>query len=110
MDHAVLSRQELLYLLVMSGADGDEPYERFGLSAEDADREALIQGSASLRERKLLGGSRLAPEINDRLLELVGVTVYGSKQGNRFQDPDTKEIVRFVHEDGIYLFRRETDK
>lgn len=100
-----LTEDELLYILVLYGVTEDEKFRDYGLSPTDTTAERLKNGEESLRKREIVTGEEGVPYLNDEATALVGTTVVNTAQDHEYLDEETGLSVRFVHEEGMYLFK-----
>ena len=101
----ILSGDELLYVLVLYGIEDEEKFEDYDLNIEDTSQTRLAEGRKSLAKRNLVKGDGPIPQLDDNLAALVGTTVIGKKKDLEYIDEGTGLHVRFVKEEGVYLFR-----
>ncbi len=100
-----LTADELLFILVLYGVTDDEKFRDYGLSPTDTTAERLKKGEDSLRHREIVTGEEGVPYLNDEATALVGTTIVNTAQDHEYVDEESGLSVRFVHEDGMYLFK-----
>lgn len=97
------SQDEILYLLVISGAEDEEIFERFGLTSSLTTRESLEKGKESLLSRELIsqGEKDDIPVIDDTVIALVGSVAVGTFDGLYYQEVQTQWQAR-VQKEGMW--------
>lgn len=104
-----LTEDELLFILVLYGVTDDEKFRDYGLTPADTTAERLKKGEESLRQREIVTGEEGVPYLNDEATALVGTTIVNSSEDHVYSDEETGLSVRFVHENGMYLFKGTLD-
>lgn len=105
-----LTKDELLYLLVLYGVEDDEKYREYGLRIEDTSSEKLARGEELLRTREIVKGEAGIPTISDEATALVGTSIIQDKEGNEYIDSEVGLHVRVLRKGEVYLFRGELDE
>ncbi|MDA1316465.1 MAG: hypothetical protein O3B87_00395 [bacterium] len=105
------TENELLYLLVISGAENDDIFTRFDLQIEDTTKERLDAGKESLVSRELITykDSSDIPLIDDTVIGLVGAIAVGTKEGEWYTETQTKFKAKIIKEGEWYVIRGEEE-
>lgn len=99
------SENEILYLLIIAGADSEDIFERFDLLVTDTTKEHLQEGRKSLLDRKLISfpEGRDIPVINDVVIGLIGAIAVGNLEGDYYFEPQSGWRAKIVKESNWYV-------
>ena len=82
------TENEILYLLIIAGADDEDIFERFDLLITDTTKEHLQEGRKSLLNRELISFPENSeiPVMNDLVIGLIGaIAVWRLEDGYYFE-------------------------
>jgi|GEM_PF-5675359 len=80
------TQNEILYLLIIAGADDEGIFERFDLLTTDTTKENLEEGRKSLLSRELISfpASSKIPVMRDTVIGLIGAIAVGIPVGDGY--------------------------
>ncbi len=103
------SENEILYLLIIAGADDEDIFERFDLLIADTTKEHLQEGRISLLDRTLISfpaGSDI-PVINDVVIGLIGAIAVGRLEDGYYYEPQSGWRAKITKESEWYVIEGE---
>ena len=105
------TENELLYLLVISGAENDDIFTRFDLHIEDTTKERLEMGRKSLLSRQLITYADRSdiPLMDDTVIGLVGAIAVGTKEEEWYTETQTKFKAKLQKEGEWYVITGEEE-
>lgn len=103
------SEDEILYLLVISGAEEEEIFQRFHLQEKDTTKERLEKGKQSLLSRELIlfKDESKIPVINDEVIGLVGAVAVGILDGEYYLESQSEWKAKLQKEGEWYILTGE---
>lgn len=99
------SEDEIMYLLIIAGADSEDIFERFDLLTKDTTKERLESGRKSLLERKLVSFPEKSeiPVMDDVVIGLIGAVAVGNLEGDYYFEAQTSWRAKMIKEDSWYV-------
>ena len=105
------TENELLYLLVISGAENDDIFTRFDLRIEDTTKEHLEIGRQSLLSRQLITYADRSdiPLMDDTVIGLIGAIAVGTKEEEWDTETQTKFKAKLQKKGDWYVITGEEE-
>lgn len=101
-----LSKDELLYILVLYGVEDEEKYIELGLKIEDTTKGVLENGKRSLISRDILTEQDgFGKYLKDDSIALVAIVLNQNKIDNEYFDEESGLRVKVLSENNMYLFK-----